>query len=145
MIGFSQTLGYAVQILACLDFKRPRLTEDLALQLTVPRAYLRKIVNLLAREGLVKTRRGRQGGVMLSRPADSISLLQLVKAVEGSNWITPCLLSMDTCEALRYCPLKGFWGDIRKTLESRLRSTSLEDVIGTRSNVGTSESGAAAP
>ena len=140
MIGFSQTLGYAVQILACLDCKRPRQTDDLVLQLTVPRAYLRKIVNHLALEGLVMTQRGRKGGVMLSRPAESISLLQLVKAIEGSNWISPCLLSMDTCNALRYCPLKDFWSDIRKTLESRLRTTSLKEVISTRSGLGTSAS-----
>jgi len=133
MIGFSQTLGYAVQALACLDHQQARSIDEIARGLTVPKPYLRKVVKRLSEEGLIVTRRGRRGGVLLSRSAESITLLQVVKAVEGSNWITPCLLSMDTCTALRFCPLKDFWTDIKRTIEKQLRNASLNEVVGNKS------------
>jgi Rrf2 family protein len=133
MMAFSQTLGYAVQVLACLDVRHPRKVDEIGAMLTVPKPYLRKVVKRMAEEGFVHTRRGRRGGVVLSRPPETISLLQLIKAVEGTEWIAPCLLSMETCAALRFCPLKGFWTDIKKRLETKLRVTSLKEVIGARS------------
>jgi Rrf2 family protein len=135
MMGFSQTLSYAVQVLACLDVHRPRRVDEIGAVLTVPMPYLRKVVKRLAEEGFVHTRRGRSGGVVLSRPPETISLLQLVKAIEGKEWISPCLLSMETCVALRFCPLKDLWTDIKKTIEAKLRVTTIKEVIGTRSRL----------
>ena len=137
MLGFSKTVGYAVQALSCLDEHEPHLNKDLGAALTIPKAYLCKVINRLAHEGLVETKRGRKGGIVLSRAPEKITLLQVVKAVEGSDWMDPCMLGMDTCVALRFCPFSTFWEDLRNRVETALRTTTLADIIAQKNRTAT--------
>ncbi len=128
MIGFSQTLGYAVQILSCLSPSEARLGRSLSTGAAVPAPYMSKLVNRLARAGLVVTKRGRRGGIMLARHPAMISLLDVVQAVEGRHWIEPSLLSMDTCLVLKQVPLEDFWRSFVQQLEAKLKETTLADL-----------------
>lgn len=128
MVGFSQTLGYAVQILTCLSATEPRLGRTLSLGAAVPAPYMSKLVNRLARAGLVETKRGRRGGILLSRHPAMITLLDIVQAVEGQHWIEPSLLSMDTCVVLGYSPLEKLWSEFVSRLEAGLREVTLAEL-----------------
>ena len=131
MMGLSQTTGYAIYALACLeDFAgHSRLIRDIAACTTIPPAYLAKVINQLSRKGLVTTKRGYRGGIFLSKPATSISLLEIVLAVEGDRWICDCMLGLQGCDALHRCPTHSAWKQIRIQIEAALRNTTLSDVI----------------
>jgi Rrf2 family protein len=128
MIGFSQTLGYAVQILSCLSPTEARLGRNLSLGAAVPAPYMSKLVHRLGREGLVITKRGRKGGIILARSPEQITLLEIVQAIEGRHWVEPSLLSMDTCLVLKQVPLEDFWRNFVRQLEAKLKETTLADL-----------------
>ena len=95
----------------------------------MPTAYLAKIVNALARQGLVTARRGVGGGISLTRKPEEITLLEIVHAVEGQDWIGDCLLGLDECSDQSTCPTHDFWQRIRREITEELSRTTLASVI----------------
>jgi Rrf2 family protein len=65
-------------------------TTDLSRRTGVPRAYLRKVIQDLARAGLVRTRRGMSGGVSLATPPATVTLRRVIEAVEGPIYLNRC-------------------------------------------------------
>jgi Rrf2 family protein len=138
MISLSITTGYAIKALTCLESGEcvPRHISDIARCTGVPRAYLAKILSALAQQGLVQTKRGYCGGISLALSAEEISLLQIVEAVEGDQWLGECLLGMDACDALTICPTRDFWARIRREIIEELRRTTLASVIASKRSGG---------
>ena len=137
MMCLSQTTGYAMRALSCLQSARtqPRLVRDVAAETGIPRPYLAKVIGQLAESGLVEARRGQHGGVTLTRPAGQITLLEVVEAVEGKQWISPCILGLETCDEPGFCPAHEVWKRVRVQLEQKLRNTKLSQFIdGTRAS-----------
>jgi Rrf2 family protein len=130
MLCLSQTTGYAVRALVCLDEQsgHANLIRDIAGRTGIPKPYLARIFNDLTHRGLVAAKRGYHGGIALARPAEEISLLQVVEAVEGPNWIGPCLLGLDDCTASRTCPTNAVWRRASKQIKAVLDKTTLADV-----------------
>ena len=91
MICLSHTTGYALRALACLENidRRPSFIRDVAESTGVPRPYLARIINRLSHKGIVSAKRGYHGGVTLTRPAREVTLLEVVEAIEGEEWIGP--------------------------------------------------------
>lgn len=139
MLSLSQTTGYAIKALSCLSEPgcRNRSTPAIARCSRVPTPYLAKIINALARKGLVTARRGVGGGVALSRPPEEISLLQIVEAVEGPDWLGECLLGLDECSDQATCPTHHFWQRIRAEITQELSQTNLAMVIAFRQGAPT--------
>jgi Rrf2 family protein len=60
------------------------LTEEISKEFDIPYAFLLKIMNQLAHAGLLRSKRGPQGGFSMAIPANEISLLEIIEAVDGS-------------------------------------------------------------
>ena len=133
MMGFSKTLGYAIKALSCLERSRQEQTtiaeREIAEETGIPKAYLAKIIHHLALHGIVATKRGPTGGVSFTRSARHISILEIVEAIEGEEWFNGCMLGMDDCSASEFCPFSDFWAEIYRTIEKKLRETSLAEII----------------
>lgn len=142
MLCLSQTTGYAIEALAHLQNPggMPRRLRDIAEQANVPYAYLAKRMPDLVAAGLVTSKRGRQGGLVLGRPAEEITLLQISEAVEGKAWLGRCLLGLTECSNERNCPAHGFWMVARGEIESHLRTTTLAAVIAHESRLASRNS-----
>ena len=131
MLSLSHTTGYAIKALRCLSEPNcdNRSTPEIARCAGIPRPYLAKLINSLARHGLVTARRGVGGGVSLARSADEITLLQIVVAVEGEHWLGECLLGLDECSDAITCPTHPLWLRIRGEITEELAKTTLAAVI----------------
>jgi Rrf2 family protein len=131
MMCLSQTTGYAVYALSRVGGLRgePRRIRDIAEHAGLPKAYLARIVSQLAHHGIVHSKRGYRGGIVLALPAGEISLLQIVEAVEGKNWLGPCLLGLDQCGKGDACPTQAMWQRFRGEITRVLGTTTLADVI----------------
>jgi len=81
---FSQTVEYALRAMVQLavDSSGQATTKDIAAKAKVPSAYLAKVLQSMRRGGLIHSRRGVGGGVTLAKPANKISLLDVIDAVE---------------------------------------------------------------
>lgn len=81
----SAKADYAARALVELarDCARPLTCEAIASSQEIPFRFLKSVVGELRRAGLVRSQRGCEGGYWLSRPAEEITLLDVVRAVDG--------------------------------------------------------------
>jgi len=131
MLSLAKTTGYAVGALSHLEAPggRPARLRTVARRAGVPYAYLAKRMPELVAAGLVRSVRGKRGGVLLARAPEAITLLEISEAVEARQWLGRCLLGLVTCSDERACPVHLFWKEARAQIETTLRRTTLADVI----------------
>lgn len=90
------------------DPERVFTTDELARELKISRNHLTKIVGGLARGGFVSTQRGAGGGFRLARPAQSITIGAVVRALEDRQTLVECFRTDGGCCSLTpKCRLKS--------------------------------------
>ena len=72
--------------------------------------------------------KGPKGGVALASSADDITLLDVVKAIDGLSFFHDCLLGLGDCEDGRPCPLHQEWGELREKIKVIFEETSLAEM-----------------
>lgn len=127
MLSLSQTAGYAVLALGCIGSWRGQwvLSKDIHKCTGVPMPYLRKLLFALGKAGLIQAKRGYQGGFVLARAPDEITLLEVVRAVEHEKPAADCLLGLAGCSDATPCPMRSFWHKERAKIEAKLASVTL--------------------
>lgn len=130
MLPLSQSAGYAVLALSCLEDPggSPLLVQEVATWIQAPGPYLAKVFNTLAKAGLVVAKRGNKGGVILARPAAEITLDEVAEALDSPAWREECLLGLTECTDERACPVHAFWKEERERIHAQLKGTTLADV-----------------
>ncbi len=103
--------------------------RDLRRRTDVPRAYLSKIVQALARGALVCTRRGKHGGVSLLGDPRTITLKRVIEAVEGPIHLNRCLVRPGMCPRDTFCPVHPAWARIQQILVRELESVRISDLL----------------
>jgi len=93
----------------------------------LPESYLAKIFQDLAKEGLVHSHRGAKGGFSLARPAEQITLRQIIEAIEGPIALNRCL-AREGCEYLSTCPVYPVLAKAQEQLLITLDMTTLYDL-----------------
>ena len=127
----SQTAEYALRAMVTLarPEARPRTTQEVATETRVPLDYLSKVLNALARAGLVNAQRGRGGGFQTARSPEKITIFEIVDAVEPLQRIRTCPLGL-SAHGENLCPLHRKLDDAAKATEEAFRSTTLASISG---------------
>lgn len=96
----------------------------------IPENYLYQLLITLRKNGLVRSRRGPQGGHMLARPPERISLAETIHALEGPIAPVSCVESevADDCPRSEQCAMRGVWQRINIATHEILAQTSLADL-----------------
>jgi Rrf2 family nitric oxide-sensitive transcriptional repressor len=95
--------------------------------------HLMKVVQQLAREGIVESTRGKGGGIRLARPAEKIRLGDVVRSSEGNAPIVECLGDEPgACRIVSVCRLKGILVDAFDALYDVLNEYTLADLVARR-------------
>ena len=96
--------------------------------LTAP--YLAKVFQSLCRSGIVASRKGPGGGYRLERPAAEVTVLDVVRAVDGESLEERCILRGDLCDETTPCPLHETWSDHRTPLLAAFQRLTLRALGG---------------
>lgn len=119
----------AALVLAQRGGQGPVKVDEIGEDQGIPKRYLGAIMNQMRREGLVRARRGPEGGYELARPADQISLADVIRAVDGA--LTQ--VGGERPEALHYSGaadgLAQVWVAIRAAERRILEETTLAQVV----------------
>jgi Rrf2 family protein len=120
---------YAVRAAVELAAVGGMVTADqLAQAQSIPVNFLENILRDLRRSGLVESRRGQQGGYLLARPADKISIADVIRAVEGPlanvRGLSPDQLGYEGSAAR----LREVWVALRASVRNVLEQVTLADV-----------------
>lgn len=121
-VMLSLTSEYALRIMVILAQQEVHSFlkgEEIAKDTRVPKAYLAKILQSLNRAGLVRAQKGIGGGYALNEPPNTISLFDIINAVDPFTRINTCPLGIAGHESL--CPLHrkldNAYADFQKILE----------------------------
>jgi Rrf2 family protein len=98
-------------------------------------AYVAKLIRSLRRAGLVKSVLGRTGGYSLSRPAEGITVLEVLHALGGKLYGTDYCNRFPgeqaICTHMGDCSIRSLWGVIEGLLDDVLGRTMLSDLVST--------------
>jgi len=126
----SQTTEYALRLMVQLASQRdePVTIPELARITKIPSGYLAKVLRQLSRAGLVHSQRGPNGGSVLLRPPEEITVLDVVQAVDPLKRILVCPLGLRGHGA-NLCPLHRRIDQAVATVETAFRNSSLAELI----------------
>ncbi|TWT82380.1 HTH-type transcriptional regulator IscR [Planctomycetes bacterium CA13] len=123
----SQTAEYALRAIVCLaDQAAPKTTAAIADQTRVPAGYLAKVMQGLSRSGVVHAQRGLHGGFVLVRPADQLTVIDVINAVDPIRRFHECPLGL---HGIHLCQLHRKLDNTAKRIEEDLGKTTIADLI----------------
>jgi FeS assembly SUF system regulator len=103
--------------------------SELAQETGVPLPTTQKLMGRLAAEGLLRSVRGASGGFELARPADAITLVDIVEAVEGPIAMTMCADGVNhDCALDAHCRVKPHMGVVGNAIRGALGAVSLTEL-----------------
>lgn len=125
-----QATGYAATALGYVAGSGGKsvLVKEIAEASEIPSPYLSKIVNALARKGILVTQRGIGGGVTLGKPAAEITLFDLAVALDDTSILPRCMLGTAKCSDDRACPAHAYWKGVRENYIEFLKAMTVADV-----------------
>lgn len=134
MIRMTRQSDYGIVLLATFAQEgqdSPLAARDLSERTHLPLPMVGKILKTLVRAGILTSQRGVHGGYQLSRPADKISVAEIITALEGAIGITECTGDEATnCNLLAMCAVKNNWEMINHVVRHALGGISLAQMAG---------------
>jgi Rrf2 family protein len=133
MLKINRQTDYAVRIILALAKQGTgaRLSSsEIQREMLIPPALMPRIVALLARAGLLNTFPGREGGLMLPRPAAQITLRDVVEVVEGPILLSDCLQveKEEDCPFQSVCPVRSKWGRVQVAMLREMAAITFESL-----------------
>ncbi|MFZ2528333.1 MAG: Rrf2 family transcriptional regulator [Rhodococcus sp. (in: high G+C Gram-positive bacteria)] len=126
---------YAVRAVVALaraataaDDSPRRKTRAIADEMSIPLSYLPQILARLVTAGVVDSVAGPRGGYHLARPAASISLLEVIDAVESDSEPPRCILERRPCGWARECAVHRYWSVAQSSFLDSLESVTFADI-----------------
>ena len=118
---------HAMYDLACNYNAGPQPIKAIAERQAIPEAYLEQLFAVLKREKLVNSVRGAQGGYMLTRPPQEVTIGEILRASEGS--IAPAQCVLDPCENADGCVMHILWTKLYKGINGVFDGITLGDML----------------
>ncbi len=125
---------YACRALLELALKYETATpvhvSEIADKQRIPKKYLVQILVMLKSAGLVKSKRGVEGGYMLARPPSEITLGEVVRVVDGPLLPVKCSSedNTSTCELIPTCAIHPVWEQVREAIAEIVDNITYEDL-----------------
>jgi len=121
------SLGLHTMALLARNADRRLTNQEIADVLEGSGHHLAKVTQRLVRSGLLSSARGPQGGFLLGRPAENITLLEIFEAIEGPIDEQGCLLGDAACEE-KDCNLGGVMRSIHAQIRDYMKNTLLSEL-----------------
>jgi len=129
---YSKGCEYAIRALTHLAPKKDRqkfLAKDVCKKAGIPEFFTRKTFQALVKGGFLKATPGPGGGYQLTGKPEEISLLNIIKAVDGQESFNQCVLGLPKCDDKQPCSLHHTWVKAKGALCADLQAKSLQDII----------------
>ena len=122
---------YAIRAVCYISRKRDKITSvsELVRELKIPRPFLRKILQRLNKEKLLKSHKGQGGGFILAISPDKLSLIGLINIFQGQLKLNECLFKRNICPNTRNCALKRKLDTMEKYVVKGLRSITIASLL----------------
>jgi Rrf2 family protein len=139
----SQKAKYALRALAALaraDDRTPMLIGDIAEQQKIPKKFLEQILLDLKHRGLVVSKRGKEGGYLLLKPATDITFGEILRMIDGPIAPLPCLSQTayrkcPDCMSEAECEIRHVFARVADATREVLFSSTIADTMNEKSRL----------
>jgi len=131
MLRLSKKADYALMAMKHLAQKggAPSTSaREIAEQYDIPIELMAKVLQRLVRRGLLISTQATQGGYMLSRSSESISVADVVEAIDGPFTVTACSSEKHDCEQYGKCSVRGPLWQIRERIVAALGTVTIAEI-----------------
>jgi len=132
MLRLSKKADYALMAMKHLaikpDASASTSAREIAEAYDIPVELMAKVLQRLARRGLLTSHQGTRGGYTLSRPKRSISVADIIQAIDGPLTVTACSTEDEQCEQFEKCNVRDPLWRIKDRILSALATCSLEEI-----------------
>ncbi len=130
MLRLSKLADYATAVM-CQFAKTPHSLSaaDVATQTQLPAPTVRKLLKQLSEAKLLNSSRGATGGYSLIQQPEKVSLLSILRAIDGPHTITDCCLPSKACQHQSLCCIKNNWQVIDTLIRQLLQMINLEQMV----------------
>jgi FeS assembly SUF system regulator len=131
MLKLSKKADYAliaVRHLAAPGVDQSQSASDIAEAYGISATLLAKVLQRLAKQGVVTARHGSSGGYQLARHPSAISALEVISAVDGPLMITSCTTSHGSCEQSTTCTVRGPLRKVNESIAQVLRAITISQM-----------------
>lgn len=130
MIRVSKLTDYGTVVMSHLA-RMPESVQsaaEIAATLHLGTPTVSKLLKLLAKQGLVQSARGAQGGYSLARAPSEINMAQIIQAIEGPIAFTECSVTSGLCAQEVSCAIRGNWQRINLAIRDALQAVTLAEM-----------------
>jgi Rrf2 family protein len=122
---------YAIRALCCIAMSKEKIisARDLKKSLNIPRPFLRKILQVLTKKGVLLSYKGRGGGFSLGIRPEDITIFRILEIFQGPFRISEHVFRKKPCPNIKKCKLKKRLDAIEKNLAKELKSIDLASLL----------------
>lgn len=136
MLRLSKKTDYALialtYVAALAD--KPASAREIAEKHDIPVELLAKVLQRLAQRGMLRSQQGIHGGYLLARPADTVTVAEVVEAIDGPLILTVCGTTDDRCEQFTKCNIRDPLHRIRDRIIGALTACTIAELAADRSD-----------
>jgi Rrf2 family protein len=127
----NRNTDYAVRALCLMAKEKERVVSvpEFVKRLKIPGPFLRKILQILNREGLLVSQKGKRGGFILALAPERIFLKDLIEIFQGPLKLNECLFKKIICPEKNICALKKKIDSIERRVVSELKSVTIGSLL----------------
>ena len=132
MLRLSKKTDYALIALKDLASKPAGTSSsarDIAVRYDIPVEFMAKVLQRLAKQGLLASNQGTHGGYLLGRPAADISVADVIQAIDGPVMVTACTDVDETCEQYSKCNVRDPLWRLKDQIMQALTLFTLDELV----------------
>ena len=115
--------------LATHQKKGPVNLGDISKRQGISEKYLWQVINLAKSAGLITSARGPKGGYTVAKPANQITILDIIAALEGPIILVDCLDKAESCDRHASCVTRDVWAKIENNMKKTMATITLQDLV----------------
>lgn len=102
---------------------------ELFIDIDAPHKFLSKILQKLAQKKILISSRGIKGGFKIKTPLDTLTLYDIIEAIDGPVGLNKCLIDGYECSREKYCPVHVVWEEAQQELKKILMKKTIKNLI----------------
>ena len=129
---FSKACEYGIRAVIYIWAQNNKGTKtgikDICKEIDAPEFFTAKILQSLAKQGIVSSAKGPNGGFYVDKDQEDLALIEIIRAIDGDKIFKGCGLGLKECSEKNPCPIHHDFKNIRDQLSIMLKNTKISDM-----------------
>jgi Rrf2 family protein len=110
------------------DENNKMMVKDISARINVPKAYIAKLLQGLAKRKIISSAKGPKGGFYINPSNKNRTLMEVIEVIDGKQKIESCVLGLEDCNEQKPCPIHTLIGPLKSKMIELLDSKTINDL-----------------